>query len=133
MVKKFEEFAALLYLLPFHCSVFGFIQDYPPDVVGVGIVDFVVDCLVDDVVLVIAVGHTKWGPSADQSETRRWQPTVLYELVYYHSISHKVCVSVTVELPRLSTVLVSCQYPVLPASELFPLLSDPLFLYQQSF
>ena len=39
----------------------------------------------------------------------------------------------TGELPRLSTVLVSCQYPVLPASELFPLLSDPLFLYQQSF
>lgn len=133
MVKKFEEFAALLYLLPFHCSVFGFIQDYPINVIGVCIVYSVIDCPVDKVVLVIAVGHPERNPSADQSKTRRGNPAVLDELVYDYSIPHIVRVFVGVKVPRLRAIVVMYQTPSFLLSPFFTLLADKLFLYKQSF
>ena len=90
-----------------------FIQDYPTDLVWVCIVYFFPEYSVDDIVLVVAICHLEWYPSRNETETGRWQPAVLHELVYNDAITQVVCVFVGVEVAvDVGVFVAKCRVPL---------------------
>ena len=88
-LKKFDEFAARLHWC-LKWKVIGFIEKYPPKVVGVCFVYRIKKSPADDVVLIVAVGQTKWYPSVQYGETQGREPTSLDKLVWNQTIAHVV-------------------------------------------
>ena len=131
-LKKFDEFAARLHWC-LKWKVIGFIEKYPPKVVGVCFVYRIKKSPADDVVLIVAVGQTKWYPSVQNSKADWRKPTTLDELVDYHTKAQIVRVFAGIKGPRFRPVLVMYKCPILFFSEFSSLLALPLFLNQQPF